>query len=324
MILITGGTGFIGSHLIQELTNSGKSIRAIRRSLSIIPTILQNNKSIEWVEADLTDYFTLEDAFKGVSEVYHCAAFVSYNQADKEQLMHVNAQGTAHIVNLCSTYQARLLYLSSVAALGNSENGKVISEETQWEWDKNKSNYSISKYEAEREVWRGISEGLNAVILNPSIVIGPFQENSESGKIFELLEKGIAFYPTGTTGFVDVSDLTSIMVTVMNRADIFDERFIINAVNISYKEFFTKYAVIAGKEAPKYRATKNKLSFAWRFLKILKLLGIKKSGITKEVAQASSKKSLYSSDKLFSKLQYTFKSFNKSLEEIHASFKKTS
>lgn len=323
MILITGGTGFIGSHLIQELTDSGKSVRAIKRSQSIIPSNLQDNKLIEWVEADLIDYFSLEDAFKDISEVYHCAALVSYEAADKKQLMKVNAQGTAHIVNLCLLHQARLLYLSSVAALGNSEKGQAISEKTQWEWDKNKNNYSISKYEAEREVWRGMSEGLNAVILNPSIVIGPFKEYAESGKIFELLEKGFLFYPSGSTGFVDVDDLINIMKTLMNRTDISEERFIINAVNISYKKFFTKYAKITGKKAPKYLAGKNRLAIAWRFLKALKILGIKKSGITKEVAQASSKKSHYSNKKISTLLQYSFKPFNKSLTEIHASFKNT-
>lgn len=321
MILITGGTGFIGSHLIQELTDSGKSVRAIKRSQSIIPSNLQDNKLIEWVDADLIDYFSLADAFKDISEVYHCAAFVSYEEADKKQLMKVNVQGTAHIVNLCLLHQVRLLYLSSVAALGTSEKGQAITEKTQWEWDKNKSNYSISKYEAEREVWRGISEGLDAVILNPSIVIGPFKENSESGKIFELLEKGFAFYPSGSTGFVDVEDLIEIMITLMNRTDISNERFIVNAINVSYKDFFIEYARISGNKAPKYHAGKNRLAIAWRFLKALKILGIKKSGITKEIAQASSKKSHYSNDKISTILQYSFKPFNKSLAEIHASFK---
>lgn len=319
MILITGGTGFIGSYLIKQLVAYGKSVRAIKRHNSIIPKDFRNNSKIEWIEADLSDYFALQNAFEGVKEVYHCAALVSYAPEDKKQLFKTNVEGTTHIVNLCQDFHARLLYVSSVAALGNNEKDNIISEKTHWLWSKTRSSYSISKYEAEREVWRGIAEGLNAVIVNPSIVIGPSNGNSESGKIFNLLEKGLNFYPTGSAGFVDVQDVVEIMIMLMEKVSIKGESFILNATNISYRELFSKYSILLKKKPPKYKANQSRMLLAWRFVAIAKFFGIKRFGLTKEIALASVKKNAYSNQKIINALNYSFKPLEKSLEEIHFS-----
>ncbi|HLT42202.1 MAG TPA: NAD-dependent epimerase/dehydratase family protein [Sphingobacteriaceae bacterium] len=319
MILVTGGTGFIGSYLIKQLLSSGKSIRAIKRRDSIVPKILQSNSQIEWVEADLLDYFSLQEAFKGVSEVYHCAALVSYRPDDKKRIMQVNVEGTTHIVNLCLDCQAKLVYVSSVAALGENEKGRDIDEKSYWIWSKHTSRYSISKFEAEREVWRGIAEGLLAVIVNPSVVIGVSNGKSESGRIFELLEKGLNLYPSGSAGFVDVNDVATIMVELMSRTDALGKGFILNGRNISYKELFTKYSVLSGNPPPKYRVSYGLMGIAWRIVSLLRGLGIKRFGLTKEIALASLKKSTYSNKKISDALNYSFKPLEESLEEIHAS-----
>lgn len=319
MILITGGTGFIGSYLIKQLLSSGKPIRAIKRVHSIIPDFLKDNSQIEWVNADLLDYFALEEAFQGVSEVYHCAAIVSYASEDKRQLMKVNIEGTTHIVNLCLDKQVKLVYVSSVAALGDDVKGKPVTENTPWVWSKDKSNYSTSKYEAEREVWRGIAEGLKAVIVNPSVVIGVSHGRSESTRIFELLEKGLNFYPSGSVGFVNVEDVAEIMMQLMVRSDTFGNAYILNESNISYKELFLKYASLTGKPAPKHAAYKGLMGIAWRMATVLRAFGIKRFGLTKEIAQASVKKNPYSNQKIVETLNYSFKPLDQSLEEIHAS-----
>jgi nucleoside-diphosphate-sugar epimerase len=319
VILITGGTGFIGSYLIKQLLSSGKSIRSIKRHDSIIPEFLKNNAQIEWVEADILDYFSLQEAFKGISEVYHCAALVSYRSEDKKRVMKVNVEGTTHIVNLCLDYKVKLAYVSSVAALGDNEKGKAINEKTYWMWDKHKSAYSISKYEAEREVWRGIAEGLSAVIVNPSVVIGVSNGKSESGKIFELLEKGLNFYPPGSAGFVNVKDVARIMIELMSRPDALGKAFILNERNISYKELFIKYSSLTGNPPPKYALNKGLMEVAWRLVSISRAIGIKRFGLTKEIAQASIKKSSYSSKKIIETLNYSFIPLEKSLEEIHSS-----
>ena len=319
MILVTGGTGFIGSTVILQLLTSGKSVRALKRIQSTIPVILKDKEGIEWVNGDLLDYYSLKDAFVGITHVYHCAAMVSYVSSDKIQLMRTNVEGTTHIVNLCVDNSCRLLYVSSVAALGDNERGKPISEKTPWTWSKEKSNYSISKYEAEREVWRGMSEGLNAVIVNPSVVIGASVEASESGKIFELLEKGFSFFPAGGTGFVDVDDVAKIMIKLMNREDISEDNFIINNENLSYQELFSRYAEVSKKKAPVYLLSKSVLAFVWRLSFITKKIGLKNVAITKEVARASSKNSFYSNQKVLDTLQYSFKSLKISFQEIHSS-----
>lgn len=319
MILITGGTGFIGSYLIKQLLSSEKPIRAIKRVHSIIPDFLKDNSQIEWVDADVLDYFALEEAFKDVSEVYHCAAMVSYASEDKKQLMKVNVEGTTHIVNLCLDKQVKLVYVSSVAALGSNVKGKPVTENTPWVWSKHKSNYSISKYEGEREVWRGIAEGLRAVIVNPSVVIGVSHGRSESNKIFELLEKGINFYPPGSAGFINVEDVAKIMTQLMARSDVFGDAYLLNESNISYKDLFLKYAFLTGKPAPKHVADKGLMGIAWRIATVLRAFGIKRFGLTKEIAQASVKKNLYSNQKIVETLNYSFKPLDESLEEIHSS-----
>lgn len=325
MILITGGTGFIGGFLMQQLLASGKKIRAIKRKSSVIPKAFEDIETIEWVEADLIDYFSLEDAFQNITEVYHCAAIVSFDASDKKQINQVNVDGTTHIVNLCLANQARLVYVSSVAALGsNEEPDQLISEKTAWIWDKNKGPYSISKYEAEREVWRGIAEGLDAVIVNPSIVIGPFDDKTESGKLFTLIEKGFKFYPKGTAGFVNVRDVAKIMVLLMERRDITGESFILNASNSSYHTLFSKYAALIGQEAPNIPISKRVMGIAWRFVAIGKALGIGKGALTKEIAQSSNKSTLYSNQKLVDTLHFSFTSLEDTLNDIvsHNSFTK--
>ena len=197
MILVTGGTGFLGSELIKQLTDSGLAVRALKRKTSSIPSIIDNNPLIDWFEADINEPATLEDAFVGITKVFHCAAFVSFNPKDKKQLFHVNIEGTSNLVNLCIENDCRLLHVSSVAALGNAKKGKQITEQDFWEYDAKAHAYGLSKYEGEMEVWRGITEGLDAVIVNPSVIIGKNAGFEGSGAIFKLVKGGFPFYTDG-------------------------------------------------------------------------------------------------------------------------------
>lgn len=315
MILVTGGTGFIGSLVIKYLLEAGKSVLAIKRKSSIIPQKLQYQPNLFWHDADLTDYFSLSDVFNNVSQVYHCAGLVSFDPADKEKLMKVNVEGTTHIVNLCLEKKARLLYLSSVAALGDEKGSDYITEKSKWEWSPQKSSYSISKFEAEREVWRGMAEGLDAVIVNPTVVIGA-GNTTNANQLFNLLEKGLKYYPPGSTGFVDVDDVANIMIRLMDSLDIKETSFVINNVNLSYQDLFTKYAVLLKKEPPAVPATRYLLELAWRAQSITSRLGLSKSKLTKDIARASLKKNIYSNEKITKTLDYKFKPLDLSLEEI--------
>ncbi|WP_432714255.1 NAD-dependent epimerase/dehydratase family protein [Pedobacter sp.] len=323
MILVTGATGFLGAELIHQLTRQGMQVTAIKRENSVIPAQLQGNTKITWVIADINDLATLEDAFEGITQVYHCAALVSFNPKDKAELLRVNIEGTSNIVHLCLDLHIKLLYVSSVAALGLAKKGKEICEEDFWVYDANVHSYAISKYEGEMEVWRGISEGLNAIIVNPSIIIGANAGFKGSGAIFELIKKGLSYYTSGSTGFVDVQDVASAMVKLMAR-DIkpangeSGERFIISAENCSYKDFFTAIAEGFKVKAPSKMATPLMLGIAWRAAKFASLFTGKPAGLTHETAKSSFNNSIYSNEKIKKTIGMEFKPLAVSIAEVCA------
>lgn len=316
MILVTGGTGFLGSTLIDQLLQAGKSVRAIKRATSKIPTILHGRPGLDWVAGDVTDYFSLEEAFAGIKEVYHCAAKVSYQPADKQIMKQTNVEGTAHVVNLCLLHQVRLVHVSSIAALGEAREGMVVTEKDMWEYDPGQSGYSVSKYESEMEVWRGISEGLDAVIVNPSLIIGHRSGNKGSGAVFFVLHRGLKYYPGGSVGLVDVEDVAQAMIRLMDQPKASKKRFIINNTNLSHQEMLTRCSTFMGINPPRKKATPMMLEFAWRLMALQAKLTGKRSPLTKESARVSSKKLVYSNDKLLEMIDIEFKPIDQTLTEI--------
>ena len=315
MILITGGTGFLGSTLIKLLIEQGHAVVATKRPSSAIPDMLKSSSLIEWVDADITDYFALAEIFPNISQVYHCAAKVSYQKEDAQEMFLANVEGTAHIVNLCLEHHARLVHVSSIAALGTSKNNKPVTELDKWEYSSKISNYALSKYKSELEVWRGISEGLDAVIINPSVIMGLGSYKKGSGAIFELVNNGIKIFTGGSVGIVDVEDVTKIMVQLMN-SDISGERFILNAENISNKDLLHRIAQLIDKKPPIIRANNLMLSAAWRLSKVLSLISGKKPVITEESVRAASSVLAYSNEKITIAINYSFKPLNHTLQEI--------
>ncbi|QNN42045.1 NAD-dependent epimerase/dehydratase family protein [Pedobacter roseus] len=315
MILVTGGTGFLGSELIKQLTDKGLAVRALRRGKSKIPAMIQNISLVEWFVADINEPSALEDAFEGITKVYHCAAFVSFNPKDKKQLFHVNIDGTSNIVNLCAENNCRLLHVSSVAALGNAKKGKKITEKDFWEYDSKAHAYGLSKYEGEMEVWRGITEGLDAIIVNPSVIIGKNAGFEGSGAIFKLVKGGFPFYTDGASGFVDVEDVAKAMILLMEAA-ISGERYIISADDYHYKNLFGEIAQGFGVKAPAKEAKPWMLGIAWRALKLVSVFTGKEPSITKDAAKSSVTLSYYNNDKVKSETGIVFKPVAESIKEI--------
>jgi len=318
MILVTGGTGFLGSELIKQLTDNGLAVRALRRKNSKIPPIIQNIKLLDWFEADINEPATLEEAFIGITKVFHCAAFVSLNSKDKKQLFHVNIDGTSNIVNLCIEYNCRLLHVSSVAALGEAKKGRQITEKDFWEYDSKAHAYGLSKYESEMEVWRGITEGLDAVIANPSIIIGKNAGFEGSGAIFKLIKGGFPFYTDGASGFVDVEDVAKAMILLME-ASTSAERYIISSDNIHYQDLFAAIAKGFKVEPPKKEAKAWMLGIAWRALKFFSLFTGAQPSVTKDTATSSLALSYYSNEKVIEATGIQFKPIEQSIKEITAS-----
>lgn len=320
MILVTGATGFLGAELIHQLTGQGIKLRALKRESSVIPSLIQDNPLIEWVVADLNEFATLEEAFEGIDQVYHCAAFVSFDPRDKEKLLRINIEGTSNIVNLCVENDARLVHVSSVAALGNAKKGELITENDYWEYDPHTHAYGISKYESEMEVWRGIAEGLNAVIVNPSVMIGANAGFTGSGAIFKMVRDGLSFYTSGATGIVDVTDVAKAMIALM-ATDIREERFTISAENYNYQRFFGEIAKGFGVKAPGMEAKPWMLGITWRLLKVASFFTRKPAALTRDAARSSLNESLYSNQKITNAIGLTFKPLDKSIAEVCRSLK---
>lgn len=302
-VLVTGGTGFIGAYIIKELIEKGYSVRAIRRSnklpFFISPEIL--NKS-EWVSGDILDVISLSEAMQGIDYVIHSAASVSFVKAERKQLYNTNVDGTANVVNLALENEIKkLVHISSISALGRTTTGEKVDEEKKWVTSKLNSHYGISKNKAEMEVWRGIGEGLNAVIINPSTVLGLGNWHDSSCAIFKNVYKGFKWYTRGVNGFVAVEDVAKIAVLLME-SNISEERFIINHENWEFKKLFDTIADGFGNKHPSWEATPFLSSIAWRFEKLRSTVKGDKPLITKETARIALSKTYWQNDKILKAL----------------------
>jgi len=315
MILVTGATGFLGAELVKQLTEQHLEVRAIKRSSSTIPALLQNNPLVTWHIADINEPESLAEAFEGITKVYHCAAFVSFDPKDKTKLIKINIEGTANVVNLCLDNHIRLLHVSSIAALGYAKEGELISEKHFWDYDPKAHNYAISKYQGEMEVWRGIAEGLDAVIVNPAVIIGKNSSYNGSGAIFKLVKDGLKFYTNGATGIVDVEDVAKCMILLME-SDITAERFTLSADNLHYKDFFAQIAKGFGIKAPATEAKPWMLGIAWRVAKLASVFTGKPAALTKDAARSSFNLSYYSNKKITDTLNFKFKPLKQSIAEV--------
>jgi len=308
MILVTGGTGLLGAHLIHQLISNGESVRALKRASSDtgktkkIFSYYSNDfedlfSRIEWVEGDILNFDSLLTALEEVDFIYHTAATVSFQSEDKSTLVQTNVQGTENIVNAALQMKIKkLLHVSSIGSLGRAGSSGIVTEESEWN-NKKTSVYSNSKHQAEMEVWRGIAEGLNAVIVNPSIILGPGDWTTGSAKLFTTMYNGLKFYSIGSNGFIDVNDAAKAMIRLME-SSISGERFILSSENIFYKQLFEWMAIALKVPIPKHKAGKLLSEVGWRILWLRGLLSGKTSTITKETAETANQEYRYSNEKV--------------------------
>lgn len=299
MILVTGATGLVGQHLLKALVASGKPVRAIYRKTK--PELALPGM-VDWVKGDILDVLSLEEAMQGIDQVYHCAAIVSFSPDTRRQLHLTNIQGTANVVN--AALQAgvqKLLFVSSVAALGRIREHTAIDESMHWTPETSNSEYGKTKYLAEMEVWRGIGEGLNAVIVNPVIILGAGDWDNGSSAIFKSAFNEFPWYTDGVSGFVDVADVVNAMVRLMN-SDISAQRFILSGANLPYREIFTKAALAFGKKPPHKKVTPFLAAIVWRIEALKSRFTGKRPLLTKETAHTAQAKVHFNNTKLLKAL----------------------
>ncbi len=334
MILVTGGTGLTGSHLLFELTQKGHTVRAIKRNNSSIEFVknifslysLNSNElldRIEWVDADLLDYSSLLDATIGVETVYHTGALVSFNPKDAEAIGETNIRGTANIVDACVHNHVRsLCHMSSIASLGEANEQEFIDESCIWTKNKGKSTYAKSKFFSEMEVWRGAEMGLRVIIVNPSIILGPGRWSTGSGQFFSRISKSLPFYTKGISGYIDVRDVVKAMILLNENPSIKNERFILNSENLSYKDVFSLIAKNLGKNPPRYQITPRMVSFCFPIIKLFGMLAGKGSTISRENLNSAFSKSYYSSEKIKKNINLQFLPVSESVQFIGEIFRK--
>ena len=312
--LVTGATGLVGMHIVLDLLSKNETVKATYTKNSSFETInslfdFYNKKAllkkIQWLEMDIEDISQVYEQLQKVDHVYHCAAIVSFSKKERTKMHNINVKGTLNIVNACLENKIKKLgFVSSVAAIGRKGDG-IYSENNSWIENGHNSFYAISKYKAENEVWRGIQEGLNAVITNPGIIIGPSSWNRSSTSLFKKIYSGLSYYPSGTTGFVDVRDVSKSIIE-LTQSNIDNQRFIIVAENISYKRVFQIIAKNLKVKIPNKLASKKLLKLAYRFEAIRCFFTRKNPQLTSETAQTSSQKNEYLNNKLKETLNYKF------------------
>lgn len=336
MIFVTGGTGLVGAHLLYELTSAGKRVKALKRKTSnlqqVIKTFSYYSKTpkelfnlIEWVDGDILDYFALEKILEGVTEIYHCAAIISLNPKERRKMITNNVEGTANLVDAAiENGVKKICHVSSIAALGRLENGLVVTEETNWMPSKKISGYSESKFFSEVEIWRGIEEGLEAVIVNPSIIFGPANWETGSAKMFKTIWDGLKFYTKGMTGFVDVKDVVKAMVLLMDEKNFEkakNQRYLLNSENLSYQNVFCQIAGSLVKPRPKYYTSDFLLSLVWRASEFVSIFTRKPALITRETVANSNKVYHFDGSKIVKQFNFEYLPVSKSIQQT-ASFLK--
>jgi dihydroflavonol-4-reductase len=329
MTLITGASGFVGQHLVRYLSAQGLAIRALYHSTPP-PDDLKNLPQTEWMQCDLLDVYAVAEAMQGIEDVYHCAGIISFSPDMREEMLHFNTESTANVVNEALMQGIRkLVYLSSVAALGRTGNPKKeINEDQEWGESKYNSVYAISKYLAETEVWRGIGEGLNAVIANPGIILGAGDWDKGSSQLMKVANKEFPFYTNGVTSFVDVADVVKIMVMLME-SEVAAERFVISSGNFSFREIFTLMAGALDKKPPRYHANWLVTGLAWRLNKLRSALTGSNAAITRETANNAHLFSYYNNNKLLKTFpEFSYQPIAQTIDHMARSFistyKKTS
>jgi len=336
VVLVTGATGMLGSRLVYDLIRNGYRVRALLRNRSRLEQFQVNmgyytpgaeslTRKVTWIETDLSDYPGLFDALDGIEMVFHCAAMVSFSPHQRKQMYETNITGTGNLVNACLEKGVkRICHVSSIAALGRTEDGEWVTEETAWIPEKKHTGYSISKFHSEMEIWRGVYEGLEAVVLNPSVILGPGDWDNGSPVFYKQIHQGMPFFTRGGTGFVDIRDVCKAMLLLsdeQNWGKAKNNRYLISGSNHTYQELFTAIARSIGKKPPRIRATRSMMEAAWRLNGLISLLTRREPLVTRDSVMGACKMTWFDGSKITRLFALEYTPFEESIDYIGAIFR---
>lgn len=301
-VFVTGGGGLVGAALLRQLLQRQQTVRALYHTQLPVLLSAEEKARIEWIQGDVLDTGLLNDAMHDCMQVYHCAAVVSFHPKRRRQMYKINVEGTANVVNTALlNSHTKLVHVSSVAALGRIRKNEVVTEKSEWSEETNNSHYGKTKYLAELEVWRGIGEGLNAVIVNPTIILGEARWDHGSSALFKKAWEEFPWYTTGSTGFVDAVDVAAAMIALMNSSSS-AERFILSNETLTYQQLLSQIAVTFGKRPPRLQGKAFLLELAWRLEALKAAITGAEPLVTKETVRTSLHSTRYNNEKLLQAL----------------------
>lgn len=330
MNLVTGATGIIGSHVVLKLLQLGVPVMAAKQKNSDIykvqklfsyysPEAKEFFEKIKWVDINITDVFSIEEVLTNVTTVYHCAGYVSFDRRKKSKLFKINETGTANVVNACLGKNITLCHVSSVVTINNLDYKTELTENVFWKTSGKESDYAISKYNAEREVWRGIEEGLRAVIVNPGVVLSPGFWDQSSSRIFSTCYRGNAFYTLGTAGLISAVDVADIMIKLVEEEQ-FANRYILVEGNYTFKYLFDLIQGYFGRPKPYINASRFILHLGRIAAGIRSKITSTEPALTKSIINSSLNKQTLSNQKIVQSLNFTFQPIEAVISKICSSY----
>ena len=327
MILVTGATGFLGATLTRQLVEEGHAVRILRREHSKLDLLGDASNRIEHAIGDVADYPSVLAAMEGVQHVFHAAAYVGFGgKKDEAQLMDVNVRGTANVADAAlEAGVKRMLHVSSIAALGRTRGQhELIDETAEWTASKENSAYAVSKHLAEMEVHRAVAEGLDAVIVNPSLIFGSGRDGENTMAIVEKVQNGrVPAIPAGGTCVVDVEDVASGIRAAMARGAT-GERYILGGENLSWAEIFGALAEALDAKLPRLKLNRGPAMVVATVSETLARLIRTRPLITRETVRAASATYRYSNRRAVEDLGCSFRPFRETADRIAAALSSTS
>lgn len=328
-VLVTGGSGFVGTYVLYELLKAGFSVSATRREssdLTVSKKVFQHLNEMEkssvdfeqinWELCDLLDPNAVSQVVSQHHRVIHTAASVSFQPREREAILQNNIDGTAHVVDACLEHKiAQLVHLSSVGGLPNPDKKEELDESfLDSTFFRFETTYGESKYRSEMEVWRGLGEGLTVTVLNPGIILGAWRFVNSSTQMFRSMFNGLPFYSNGLTGFVDVRDVARSAVRSLNHDLAKGSRFILVGDNLSYRDFLWKVSDALGVKRPKMAAGK-KMSYLVGFVaEMWARLTSSKAFITREIAQSANRRTRFNNKKARQTFEFSFEPIDETIQ----------